>query len=113
MEKRERRISFKKSGSGSMTPFITLPTTWVRDMNINTDVRDVTLTFSNNIITIENNSISNDPIATETETETDKLNKLLCYYKSKRESTKNATESYKFTQKINCLIDIISDLKEL
>lgn len=53
MEKRNLKISFNKSGSGSITPKISLPKVWIDAMEIDLDNRDVTVAFENGKITIE------------------------------------------------------------
>lgn len=52
-EKRELNISFNKSGSGSYTPRISLPATWIKEMGIDTDNRKVSVTFKDGQIVIE------------------------------------------------------------
>ncbi len=52
-EKRELNISFNKSGSGSYTPRISLPATWIKEMGIDTDNRKVSVTFKDGKIIIE------------------------------------------------------------
>lgn len=41
MEKRKLNISFVKSGSGSITSRVILPTTWIREMGISTEKREI------------------------------------------------------------------------
>ena len=56
-EKRKAKVIFAMSGGkaskGSQTTRITLPITWVRDMGISADAREVTITFKDNKIIIE------------------------------------------------------------
>ncbi len=52
-EKRELNISFNKSGSGSYTPRISLPATWIKEMGIDTDNRKVSVMFKDGKIIIE------------------------------------------------------------
>lgn len=40
-EKRNLKVSFTKSGAGSTTNRITLPTTWIREMGITEDEKEV------------------------------------------------------------------------
>ena len=53
MEERELNISFSKSGSGSYTPRISLPATWIKDMGIDVENREVLVSFENEEITIK------------------------------------------------------------
>lgn len=41
MEKRKLNISFVKSGSGSITSRVILPTIWIREMGISTEKREI------------------------------------------------------------------------
>lgn len=52
-EKRELNISFNKSGSGSYTPRISLPATWINEMGIDKENRKVSVTFKDGQIVIE------------------------------------------------------------
>lgn len=52
-EKRELNISFSKSGSGSYTPRISLPATWIKEMDIDVNNRKVLVSFKDGKITIE------------------------------------------------------------
>lgn len=52
-EKRELNISFNKSGSGSYTPRISLPATWINEMGIDKENRKVSVTFKDGQIIIE------------------------------------------------------------
>ncbi|WP_317412659.1 AbrB/MazE/SpoVT family DNA-binding domain-containing protein [Clostridium baratii] len=52
MEKRELKISFNKSGRGSITPKMTLPAVWIKEMGINIENREVEVVFENKEIII-------------------------------------------------------------
>lgn len=52
MVKRELRVSFNKSGAGNLTPKLALPATWIKEMGINLDDREVEVVFENNEIII-------------------------------------------------------------
>lgn len=52
-EERILRVMFVKSGAGNITPRITLPAVWVREMGINDNDRKVKVSFENNKIIIE------------------------------------------------------------
>lgn len=56
-EKRNAKILFNKSGGtaskNGITNRITIPTTWIKEMGITQDNRNVVLKFENGIITIE------------------------------------------------------------
>lgn len=54
MEAREMKLLATKGGSGSSTFRVTLPTTWVREMGLNEDVRDLNLHFNSKEIIIKN-----------------------------------------------------------
>ncbi|WP_315169467.1 AbrB/MazE/SpoVT family DNA-binding domain-containing protein [Metaclostridioides mangenotii] len=51
------KVLFSKSGSGSTTTKITLPITWIKEMGINEDSREVEVTFEDNKITIQKKSL--------------------------------------------------------
>ncbi|WP_195940925.1 AbrB/MazE/SpoVT family DNA-binding domain-containing protein [Romboutsia sp. 1001713B170131_170501_G6] len=53
MEKRKLNISFNKSGSGSYTPRISLPATWVKEMGLDKENREVEVIFENSQIIIK------------------------------------------------------------
>lgn len=53
MEQRNLKISFNKSGSGSMSSSIRIPISWVKDMGISPNDREVLITFNENKIVIE------------------------------------------------------------
>ena len=48
MESRRLKISFNKSGRGSLTPKLTLPIVLVRKMGITEEDRDIELTYNDN-----------------------------------------------------------------
>lgn len=52
-ETRELNITYNKSGSGSISTRISLPKTWIDNMNVTPEDRSVKVTFKNNKITIE------------------------------------------------------------
>lgn len=53
MKKRELKISFTKSGSGSCSSRISLPISWIKQMGLNIDKRDVEVYFNEEKNTIE------------------------------------------------------------
>lgn len=53
MNKRQLNISFNKSGSGSITPKISLPSTWIREMGLDKENRKVEVVFENDEIKIK------------------------------------------------------------
>lgn len=53
METRDLRIAFNKSGAGNMTPRISLPAKWIKEMGIDIDNRDVEVVFEDNKIIIK------------------------------------------------------------
>lgn len=54
MEEREFNISFSKSGSGTYTPRISLPATWIKEMGIDVENRKVLVSFIEGKIIIKN-----------------------------------------------------------
>lgn len=44
-QKRDLKVMFAKSGSGSKTTRLTLPIAWVKEMNITEDERQVEVTY--------------------------------------------------------------------
>lgn len=46
MEERKLKILFGKSGSGSISPRISLPIGWIRDMGISQENRNVNVTYN-------------------------------------------------------------------
>ena len=53
MEERKAKISYNKSGRGSLTTRVTLPITWLRQLGVSEEDREVKLTLKENKITIE------------------------------------------------------------
>ncbi len=53
MEKRNAKISFNKSGRGTLTPRATLPISWVKQMGLSEELREVELVFEDNKIIIQ------------------------------------------------------------
>ena len=47
MESRKLRISFNKSGRGTYTPKLALPTSYIKDMGITKEDRDIELLYDN------------------------------------------------------------------
>lgn len=45
MEKRKLRILFGKSGSGSVSPRISLPMSWIKDMGLSQENREVNVKY--------------------------------------------------------------------
>lgn len=45
-ETRDLKMMFSKSGSGNITPRISLPMTWVKHMGMDLDERDIEVTYS-------------------------------------------------------------------
>lgn len=64
MKKRELKISFTKSGSGSNSSRITLPITWIKQMGLNINKREVDVYFDE-----EKNTIEIKPKITNTNSE--------------------------------------------
>ena len=56
-EQRQLKVSFNKSGGtagkGGITNRITIPTTWIKEMGISLEDREIPATFNGNKITIE------------------------------------------------------------
>ena len=50
---KRKKVSFRKSGSGSMTPSITIPITWLRDLGIDMDNRDIIIYKTDKSIIIQ------------------------------------------------------------
>ncbi len=50
---RTLKVLFSKSGSGSTTTKITLPISWIKEMGINEENRDVEVSFDNGKIVIQ------------------------------------------------------------
>lgn len=53
LEERKARIIFNKSGAGNITPRITLPATWVKQLELDIDHREVNIKLIDNKIVIE------------------------------------------------------------
>ncbi|GAA0234749.1 AbrB/MazE/SpoVT family DNA-binding domain-containing protein [Metaclostridioides mangenotii] len=51
------KVLFSKSGSGSTTTKITLPITWIKEMGIDEENREVEVTFEGNKITMQKKSL--------------------------------------------------------
>lgn len=45
MEERKLKVLFSRSGSGSTNTKITLPISWIKDMGVSKDNREVTLRY--------------------------------------------------------------------
>lgn len=60
--KRKIKVMMPSSGSGSLSPRLSLPTVWVKDMGIDKDDRTVELTYSDGIITIKKLDESNNEV---------------------------------------------------
>ena len=45
-ERRDLKVTFNKSGAGSQTNRLTIPTSWIREMNITENDRDVEVEFN-------------------------------------------------------------------
>lgn len=52
-EKRQLKISFTKSGSGSESTRLSLPIKWIRELGIDKDNRDVTVEIDEDKIIIK------------------------------------------------------------
>ena len=52
MENRNLKISFNKSGSGSLTPRLSLPIGWIREMSISEEDREVIVSLCEDFIII-------------------------------------------------------------
>lgn len=46
MEERKLTVNFNKSGSGSLTPKVTLPIKWLRDMGVTKEQREITVQYN-------------------------------------------------------------------
>ena len=53
MENRNLKISFNKSGSGSINSRVILPMSFVKHLDINTENREVVAIFENGVIKIK------------------------------------------------------------
>ena len=45
MKKKINNVSFAKSGKGNITPKISIPYTWIKEMGINEEDREILLIF--------------------------------------------------------------------
>lgn len=52
-ESRQLKVSFNKSGSGSISSSIRLPISWLKEMNISKEDREVEVIFNNGEIIIK------------------------------------------------------------
>ena len=52
-EIREIKITLARSGNGSLSPRITLPTKWIRELNITEESRNMKVSFDGEKIIIE------------------------------------------------------------
>lgn len=52
MEQRDVKITYTKSGRGSLTPRVTLPISWIKEMNLSEDDREITISFDGENIII-------------------------------------------------------------
>ena len=52
METRNLKITFSKSGAGNLTPRVSLPAVWIKEMDIDLENREVEVVFENNEIVI-------------------------------------------------------------
>ena len=80
MENRNLKISFNKSGSGSLTPRLSLPITWIREMGISQEDREVVVSLYEDFILVrkKNSILSSDNATIEDRTE----NKNISFNKS-------------------------------
>jgi hypothetical protein len=53
MEERKLKIIFGKSGSGSYTSRLTIPTSWIKEMGLTQEEREVTAKYEDGKIIIE------------------------------------------------------------
>ena len=52
-ESRQLKVSFNKSGSGSISSSVRLPISWLKEMNISKEDREVEVIFNNGEIIIK------------------------------------------------------------
>jgi hypothetical protein len=52
MEERQIKVTYNKSGRGSLTPKITLPMSWIKQMSLSEDDREVIISFDGKEIKI-------------------------------------------------------------
>lgn len=57
MEKRDLKITFSKSGAGNLTPRLSLPAKWIKEMEISQENREVEVIYENGKITIQKPNI--------------------------------------------------------
>ncbi len=53
METRNLKITFSKSGAGNLTPRLSLPAKWIKEMEINQENREVEVVFEDGKIIIQ------------------------------------------------------------
>ncbi len=53
MESRQLKVSFNKSGSGSISSSVRLPISWLKEMNISKEEREIEVIFDNEKIIIK------------------------------------------------------------
>ena len=53
MEERKAKIIFNKTGAGNITPRVTLPAIWVKQLGLDIDNREVNIKLIDNKIIIE------------------------------------------------------------
>ena len=56
MEQRKLKISFNKSGSGSISTSIRLPISWIKELGLDQDNRNVEVYFNGDQIIIKKNA---------------------------------------------------------
>lgn len=52
-ESRQLKVSFNKSGSGSISSSVRLPISWLKEMNISKEEREIEVIFDNGEIIIK------------------------------------------------------------
>ena len=52
-ESRQLKVSFNKSGSGSISSSVRLPISWLKEMNISKEDREIEVIFDNEKIIIK------------------------------------------------------------
>lgn len=62
MEKNERvlKLMMPNGGSGSISPRVSIPISWIKDMGITSEDRDLKVTYKNGVITIKKASNRGD-----------------------------------------------------
>lgn len=53
MENKDLKITFNKGGSGSITPRLSLPAKWIREMGLDQDNREIKARFEEDKIILE------------------------------------------------------------